>query len=284
MLVNKTLIIALLLFSNFSNAQDWSSFKLVDAKGKKTSEKKLEKAMTEADLVFFGEEHNNMVAHHLSRNALVSALMSWQGGAFALEMFESDQQQCVDSLNAGLISMKEFEARTRTWPNFSDYRFQLDTALALGANIVASNIPRPFASALYHGGRDSLKAALGDKPELGASIDFPIDFDLSQYKQLEEMAVHMGGKNFTAAQAYKDATMAKFILSELKNGKKVFHLNGCYHSDFHQGIMWYVQKKRPETEIVAISVVSSKELKWNPEWKNKADFIFIIQEDFPTSY
>lgn len=275
-----------LLVSQISFSQTSDAYVLLNGKGKKTSWKKLTKKMNAADVFFFGEEHNCTMAHWLT----MQLLKDWTKTdslkkSFALEMFERDQQSSLDSLQQGLFPLSELEMHTRVWSNYSsDYAPFLQFALQKKMPIIASNIPRPYASLLFKQGRDSLKALPESEKQWICPLDFPVDRSLSQYKQLIEMEQHMSGKNFVEAQAIKDATMAEGIVKELQKGNKVFHLNGSYHSDFQQSILWYLNYYRPNTKTLTVSIVRQDGTKLTPEMKGKADFIFVVPNDFPVSY
>jgi uncharacterized iron-regulated protein len=47
--------------------------------------------------------------------------------------------------------------------------------------------------------------------------------------------------------------MAYFIMKNFKAGKTLIHFNGSYHSDYHQGVEWYLLKINPNLKIVTIS-------------------------------
>ena len=276
----------LLLNTAVAYSQNTLPYVLLNAKGKKTSWKKLTKRMNQSDVIFFGEEHNCVMAHWLSKQLL----LEWTKTdslkkSFALEMFERDQQSSLDSLIQGQFELKDLPNHTRTWINYKmDYAPFLELALQKKMPIIASNIPRKYASQLFKENRDSLKALPPEERDFICPLDFPVDRELSQYKQLIEMEQHMSGKNFVEAQALKDATMAETVIKELEKGNKVFHLNGSYHSDFQQSILWYLNYYKPGTKTVTISIVRQDGKKLSDEMKGKADFIFVIPEDFPVSY
>ncbi len=276
----------LLLFSAQTQAQSSDAYVLLNGNEKKTSWKKLSKSLQTSELVFFGEEHNCIMAHWLT----LQMLKEWTKSdsvnkTFALEMFERDQQASLDSLMAKQFELKDLSKHTRTWSNYlSDYEIFLEFALTKNIPIVASNIPRNYASVLFKNGRDSLAKLSPEEKKWFCPLDFPVDRELSQYRQLIEIEQHLSGKNFVEAQAIKDATMAESIVRELNTGKKVFHLNGRYHSDFKQSILWYVNYYRPNTKSVTISIVRQKGTKLPADLKGLADYIFIVPEDFPVSY
>ena len=98
------------------------------------------------------------------------------------------------------------------------------------------------------------------------------------------MAGH-GTPNMVKAQASKDATMAHFILKHFVPGSLFIHYNGSYHSDNHDGIVWYLQQARPDLKIATVTTVSQKDIKkLLEENKNKADFIICVDEDMTTTY
>jgi len=95
----------------------------------------------------------------------------------------------------------------------------------------------------------------------------------------------MGGKHMMAAQALKDATMAYFLLESISSGKKVLHFNGAYHTDFFQGILWYVQQVAPKIKTVTISTVTQQSTKkLEKEHLNKASYIICVAEDMTRTY
>lgn len=283
-----TLLITVLFSAETSWSQNTDGYRLVNSNGKKVSWNKMTKKMNAAEAVFFGEEHNCIMAHWLTLRLMKEWTKSDSlNKTFASEMFERDQQAVLDSVINGQINLEKIEDHTRSWSNYeSDYAQYLEFSLQKKMNIVASNIPRKYASILFKKGVDSLKALPANEKEFICPLDFTVDKELSQYAALTEMAVRMGdrGTYFIEAQAIKDATMGESIAKELKAGRKVFHLNGSYHSDFQQGILWYLNSYRPNTKTVTFSIIRQDGKKLPKDMKGKADFIFIIPSDFPVSY
>ena len=86
-------------------------------------------------------------------------------------------------------------------------------------------------------------------------------------------------ENLPKAQAAKDATMAHFILENWSAGKTFFHLNGSYHSNHHQGIIWYLQQQNSALRIVTINTVLQEEIgTLSEEHLNSADYIICVPE------
>lgn len=278
------------ILNTVSFGQNSANFILVNGKGKTAKLERLKDQMDDNQLIFFGEEHDNVIAHQMTLELLRTLNNELREDnislSFALEMFERDQQFALDSLQNGYFPLKDLSEHTRLWSNYeSDYQPLLAYCLEQKIPIVASNITREYASYLFNNGREALKEKVGVDTAFLCDLIFEVDTTLSQYAALKDMAIHMNVLNFIEAQAIKDATMARSIVEELKEGKTVFHLNGCYHSDYHQGIVWYVQKRMKKVKIMTISVVSYEgEFAWDKKYKNKADYIFFVSNDLEKSY
>ena len=79
--------------------------------------------------------------------------------------------------------------------------------------------------------------------------------------------------------------MAHFIATNTKEGARFLHFNGSYHSDFQEGIGWYLQRLRPDLKRVTIATVTQSQLnKLDAEHLAKADIILCVDEDVPGSY
>ncbi len=94
-----------------------------------------------------------------------------------------------------------------------------------------------------------------------------------------------GSSNMIKAQASKDATMAYSIVQSAVPGSLFIHYNGSYHSDNHDGIVWYLRKARPGVRVATISTVLQKDVsRLLAENKGKADYIVCVDEDMTTTY
>jgi uncharacterized iron-regulated protein len=92
-------------------------------------------------------------------------------------------------------------------------------------------------------------------------------------------------ENLPRAQAIKDATMAHFILKNLKAGNTFIHFHGTYHSDNFEGITWYLKQHNPDLKIVTINSSEQEEVSvLEEENKNKADFILVIPADMTKTH
>ena len=94
-----------------------------------------------------------------------------------------------------------------------------------------------------------------------------------------------GSPELVMTQAIKDATMAHFIIKNRKNQNLFIHYNGSFHSDFHEGIGWYLKQLDSTLKLVTISSVSQEELdSLENQYINQADFIIVVDDDMTTTY
>jgi len=102
--------------------------------------------------------------------------------------------------------------------------------------------------------------------------------------QMKEMMKKHGMGHIVEAQAIKDATMAKFILKNFKDGDQFLHFDGSKHSDYHEGIVWYIKQTRPDLKILVISSVDQYSVdSLKNENKILGDFIVVTPEDLTST-
>nr|WP_314603703.1 ChaN family lipoprotein [uncultured Capnocytophaga sp.] len=269
-------------FSSFS--QEKKAFVLFDKKGKITTYKRLLKASAKADIVLFGEYHNNPIAHWLQLE-LVKDLEPKRSLILGAEMFERDNQKELNSYLQGTINQKALDSLARLWNNYkTDYKPLVDFALNKKIPFIATNIPRKYASLVYKKGLQVLDTLPINEKQWIVSLPMKYDGTLSQYQKMRKMMAHMG-ENLPIAQAIKDATMAETILRDRREGSLFVHFNGSYHSDFYQGIYWYLQQENPHLQILTITTLTQSDLKkLNKEAYRQADFILVVDEDMTTTF
>lgn len=274
--------IVCLCFISSVFAQKKEAYVIFNANGKKVSYAHLEKAVSKKKIVLFGELHNDPIAHWLQYE-LLCALYAQHSSALKAgsEMFERHQQECLNDFLQGKITAGVFKDTTKLWANFTtDYLPMLEFAKTNQIPWIATNITRKYASQLFKQGRASLDTLSDEEKKLMAPLDFPVDLTLSQYDNLLKGFSH-AGENFVYAQAIKDATMGESIVKALQPSTVFYHLNGAYHTDFHQGIVWYIHYygKIPYDDMITISTVNQASLKkLEKEYKGKADFIICTPE------
>lgn len=266
------------------------AYELYDNKGKEITFDKLVNKVKKADIIFFGELHSDPLAHWLELE-LTKELYQLKNTnlVLAAEMFESDNQLILDEYLDGLITEKSFEDEARLWQNYkTDYKPLVSFAKENGLSFIATNIPRRYASLVANEGFEGLTRLSADALQYIAPLPVDYDPDLEGYKKMLEMS-HMGGmkanENFPKAQAIKDATMAHFILKNRNRNDLVLHFNGSYHSENHEGIVWYIKKQKPGLNIITISTVQQKDvLKPDESVFDKADYILVTPSSMTQTY
>lgn len=287
--MKKLLLLSLSILIFLSMKNDKPAYKLFDQKGKNTSYKALLKDASEADIVFFGELHDNPICHWLEYE-LTADLYAARGKNLILgaEMFESDNQLIVNEYLSGLVKEKNFEAEARLWPNYkTDYKRLLNFARDSSLAFIATNIPRRYAAMVNKSGFEILNTL--DKNALQFIAPLPVKYDSSlacyadMVKMMGDAPSHVT-MNIAKAQAMKDATMAHFILKNFSKGKTFLHFNGSYHSDRFQSIIWYLQQADPNLKIVTISSVEQKDMdELKKESEGLGNFIIVVPETMSKS-
>lgn len=282
----KSIFIAFLIaLTSSANAQVLPAYTIYNAKGKKTSYKKMMKSLSKSDIVLFGEYHNNPIIHWLQLETS-KELISKRKVCFGAEMFEADNQKGLDDYLNGTTKRKALDSTVRLWPNFkTDYEPLVNLAITNKLNFVATNIPRKLANLVFKGGFENLDTLSENQKMWVAPLPFEYDSLLPGYKNMMGMMGGHGGANLPKAQASKDATMAHFILKNYKEGELFMHFNGTYHSDNFEGILWYLKKQKPSLNYQTIATVTQKEIsKLEKEHLNKATFIICVDEDMTSTH
>ncbi len=253
-MIKKYILLSLVLITLLAFKSDKKAYQLFDEKGKEVNYSKLLEAAKEANIILFGELHDNPIDHWLEQE-LTKDLYSdkKENLILAAEMFESDDQIIVDEYLSGAVSEKTLKDEAKLWTNFpNDYKPLLDFAKKNKLRFVAANIPRRYANMVYSRGLEKLDSINGEAARWIAPLPIQYDSTLTCYKDIFNQAKGHGGQNLPKSQAIKDATMAYFILKNFSTGKTLIHFNGSYHSDHHQGIEWYLKKSNPALKILTI--------------------------------
>jgi uncharacterized iron-regulated protein len=281
----KTYLYVILFVSivGFAFKSDKPAYTLFDKNGKETKYSKMVDRLKDADIVFFGELHDNPIAHWLEIE-LTKDLYKEKNGNLVLgaEMFEADNQIILSEYVSGLYKSDKFEADARLWSNYkTDYKPLVDFALSSKIPFVATNIPRRYAAMVNDKGFEGLKKLSPEAMSyIGPDLERLYDSTVTCYKEILKMAGSHATPNLPKAQAAKDATMAHFIVKNFETGKLFLHFDGSYHSDNFEGIVWWIKKLRPELNMMTISSVTQDTIEsLNKEYINRADFVIVIPED-----
>jgi uncharacterized iron-regulated protein len=94
-----------------------------------------------------------------------------------------------------------------------------------------------------------------------------------------------GTEDIVKAQAMKDASMAHFILKNREEGKVFVHFNGAYHSNYYEGIVWYLNTYQENLKILTITTVEQDDIsKLEEIHLNSADFIICVPTKMTKTY
>ena len=273
-------VIFFLITSIIGFSQEKKAYQLFNKKGKKVDYGKLLIAAEKAQVVLFGEYHNNAISHWLELE-LTKDLADKNKIILGAEMIEADNQKQLDQFLKGEINHKQLDSTARLWPNYkTDYKPLVEFAKENNIPFIATNIPRRFASIVSKKGFEGLENLTSEEKSWIAPLPIFYDSELPGYVNMMKMMGDHASPNMPKAQAIKDATMAYFIQKNLKEKSIFIHFNGTYHSDNFEGIYWYLKKTAPNLEILTIATIEQKELKKiSTEDYNKADYILVIDED-----
>lgn len=278
----------LVFFISMGTAQNKSAYQLYKNNGKAVKYDNMIKDLATSDMVFFGEYHDNPISHWLQLEMSKSFFdIKGEHLFFGAEMFENGNQLVLNEyLNDFYPEDKMLPEITQLWGNYkTDYQPLVEFAKKNKLRFIATNIPRRYASMLYKKGMDALKELSPEALEM-ISPDLEAFFDPTE-KAYAEMADKMGGHvpknmlNIQLAQASKDATMAHFSIKNFRPGDFLFHFQGSYHSNYNQGIIWWINKIRPGIDIKSITTLMQSE--WDDMSKEDkaqiANYIIVVADE-----
>ncbi|WP_224488078.1 ChaN family lipoprotein [Robertkochia flava] len=283
--MKKLIFLSCCILTSLTLSAQKEAFRIYTAKGKKVRYNKMLRDMSRSQLVFLGELHNDPIAHWMQLE-ITKDLHKKEDLVLGAEMFEADNQEEVSQYLEKKIDKKALDSLARLWPNYpTDYAPLLNYARDNKLKFIATNIPRRYANMVYKGGFEVLDSLSDQEKSWMAPLPMAFDPDLPTYRKILEMMGGHGSQTLVMAQSTKDATMAHFILENMKNNAVFVHYNGAYHSDFYEGIVWYIKQARPELEIVTFSTVLQDDIsKLKEEHEGKADYILVVDEDMTRTY
>ncbi|MEM9888092.1 MAG: ChaN family lipoprotein [Bacteroidota bacterium] len=242
-------------------------------------------SVAEIDVLFFGEEHDDSLAHTLQAQLYAMLLEEYGTVTLSMEMFETDGQLVLDEYFSGYITEDKMVNDTRAWKNYTtDYRPMVELAKNKEQSIIAANAPRRYVNLVSRKGLSELENLPKSSKEYLPQL--PIyTADRGYYDRFQEAmggAGHGMSDNFFHAQCTWDATMAYRIYKHWKKNKKelIFHLNGRFHTDYQQGTITQLRRLNKKITIKNISCFSVANLA-QIDWENYADqgSFLIVSED-----
>lgn len=283
--LNAVLVLFFLSLTSSVVAQSKPAYELYRANGKKVRYSKMLKKLQKADIVFFGELHNSAIAHWLELE-LAMDLKERLPIQLGAEMLEADNQTSLDAYLKGEIDAATYKEETRLWPNYpTDYAPIVDWAKENKIPFTATNIPRRFANMVYKDDFVALDSLTDLEKTWIAPLPIPLDIELETYQEILTMMGDHGTPLLVKAQAIKDATMAHFILKNKQPNKLFLHYNGAFHSNKHEGIIWYINEYEEGLKVKTITTVEQSDIgKLEKTNRNLADFILVVPETMTKTY
>ncbi len=280
---------ALVLASSPVMSQHLAAYRLFDKNGVETDFGKMVTETSQTQVVLFGELHNNPISHWLQLELTMALHTEKQSDlVLGMEMFEADDQLKIDEYFSGLIAQRNFKQEARLWSNYStDYEPLLEFARKNSLRLIATNVPRRYASLVNRLGFEGLDSLSTEARRFVAPLPVPYNPELPGYKAMLEMTgmpAHTN-ENFPKAQAIKDATMAYFIVKHLGETSTFIHYHGAFHTDNYDGIVWYLQQYFPDIRFVTISTVEQSQTEMlDEENLGVADFIIVVPATMTKTY
>ena len=275
--MKKNKLLFLLLFISSTIIAQKKAFVIFDSEGNKTTYQELFKQSKKADIVLFGELHDNPINHWLQLELTKDLFNNSEKLVLGAEMMESDNQLVIDEYLAGMVSASKLESETKTWPNFkTDYLPLIQFSKENKLSFIATNVPRRYASIVYQHGLDTLNFLSNEAKSYMAPLPILFDTSLSSYQEILDMGMGHGGDNLPKSQALKDATMAHFIFQNWKMGSTFIHFHGAFHSKNFEGINWYLKQKNKRIKTLIISSFEQDDLdQLDAEQIGIADYIIV---------
>lgn len=269
-------IFSFLLFSLFTRqlfSQDviGNHYKIYDThSGQLVTIDKIAEDCSQANVLFFGEDHNDSIGHYLEAQ-IFQALYKRYGNdmALSMEMFETDCQLILDEYMTGHINEDRLRD-ARPWNNYKDYRPVVEFARQNNLYVIAANPPRRYVNMVSRKGMQSLDSL----PKASKKFLPPLPYDTASGRYREKFMEFMqGGSPGTNnpriyySQNLWDAGMSYSIYHYWKKNKhkKIFHMVGRFHCDEKLGTLAQLQKRKSSLKILNISCFSDASFA-NPDW------------------
>ncbi len=220
--------------------------------------------LSQSDIIFIGEKHDNQVSHQLEQRIFKSLYKKNNRLMLALEMFARDAQPFLDKYLLNKINERLFLIHSRPWPNYrTDYRPLLEFAKENKIKVLAMNAPRRILRKIVRFGSKVLcDLTLSEKQYLAEKINFqdPL-YRKYFYRSLPKSHPMMAKlkQNLLAASILKDETMAETIVKSLESpkykGYQVIVVNGMFHSNYGLAIPKRISRRRPDLKIKIMTLL-----------------------------
>lgn len=267
-----------------SAQQTANSYKIINTRdGGQISTDELVRQIGNVDVLVFGEEHNDSIGHTLEAEIFNKMLEAYPSTALSMEMFSTDVQLVVDEYLASLITEKNFMKDSRAWNNYKDYRPLVELARSRKTALIAANVTTRYSNVVSMKGLESLT----NFPKSSRTYLPPLPIDTATGRYHEKFIATLGGHNMGGMKIYQtqnlwDASMAWSIhrYAAKHPGKKIFQVNGRFHSDEKLGLIAQLAKYAPKLKVMNISCFdeSNADAADTTKFGQLADFIIITKK------
>lgn len=229
--------------------------------GERIDDERLIADAASADFVLLGEKHDNP-HHHRLQARLVAELQARSPAprAVAFEMIPSDRQlEIVEYLTAHPGDAKGLTTLT-DWPDWTMYQPIAQAGLDAGAQIVAANLPRDQARAVFERGSGALSASFVRRT--GLADQLPVASVAALEQALRES--HCGTipddmiDGMVRVQRARDAMLADRLAVTSGTGGGIL-IAGTEHVRMDRGVPWYLTRLRPGAHVISIAFMEAPE-------------------------
>lgn len=254
------------------------------------------------DVIFYGEEHNDSVTHYLQATIFKMLYEKYNSVALSMEMFNREDQVVLDEYLKGYIKESHFKKDGRVWSNYRDYRPMIEFAKEKKLDVIAGGVAMRYVSMANKQSMETLKKNLSPTAKTWIC---PLPYDTATGVYYDKLRDIMGYSTHDTSSATKamlnmmpkslagqslwDATFAYSISEYVKKnpGRKMFQLNGKFHSDEGFGAVQQLKKYSPNLKSLVISAngqdTDFPNIKFE-EYLNLGDYIIITDPNVPRTY
>jgi uncharacterized iron-regulated protein len=240
-------------------------------------------------LIYVGETHDNIHAHHVQLAVIKGLHERFPGNiAIGMEMFREPVQEILDQWTAGELTEIEFLKRSRWHANwnldFGYYREILEYARDNHIDLVALNPPRELQRTVSKSGLENLPEEIRKTlPE----TDLTDTYHRSLIEAVYGAHLKESGSfdSFYRVQVLWEETMAENVVRYLRSpsgeGKKIVVLAGTGHVQYGFGIPKRVLRRMPLAyHIILPEEISIPEDKPDRTMKYESPEIPLLPTDF----
>ena len=265
-------------------------FKVYDTrKRQEISLSDITKEMKNADVLFFGELHNDSVAHLLQGALLDSLIKNYKNVVLSLEALSDDYQIILNEYLKDFLSESNFENLANVWmPYYHSYKPLIKMSKHYSLPVLAANVPDRYVSLVSERGMAILDSLDGNAKLLLPRLPYYIPKGAYYDKFANSMKGHVYMNDYLfQSHCLYDATIAFNIYTFWKRHPtdKIFQVIGNFHVNDHLGTIEQIQRLG-NIKYLTISCFYDDSFT-NPVWdeyKKLADFIIITDPNIKRTF